>query len=64
MVRIITEDFEYESYGKCYHCYGAYTQSAAETGTQDIFLYVMDSCTVSSALPYRYKYSLIGIGFI
>ena len=38
--------------------------TAAETGTQDIFLYVMDSCTVSSALPYRYKYSLIGIGFI
>lgn len=31
---------------------------------QDIFLYVMDSCIVSSALPYHYKYSLIGIGFI
>ena len=28
-----------------------------------IYSYML-CCTVSSALPYRYKYSLIGIGFI
>ena len=31
---------------------------------KDIFLYVMVGSIVSSALPYHYKYSLIGIGFI
>lgn len=31
---------------------------------QGIFLYVMVGSIVSSALPYHYKYSLIGIGFI
>lgn len=64
MVLIITEDFEYESYSKRYHCYGDYTQSVVETGAQGIFLYVMVGSIVSFALPYHHKYTIVGIEVI